>query len=1319
MLNFAQIRMLAPAGLLLLASSFSPAQASCDLFPGVERTYSSALGSANRPWAAPGEAIELRHRSCDSEGAAPAAIGSDNLITVAFLEPGMTRASLIVVSDRCDAELRQRVGECRAAKAVEHAFCVEVPGESLENIGDGKFRFPFPDSAGIDRESGWAGPARIAVSPRSGDLPCKLARLSCAEMRDTSICVDEFFQDNGACDDGTRATTFQHFTALPRPNSFSAGCFQSDEICAASEPFLRLAADPNGNLFLPVDWSGVLAEQDDFPVPRIVRSVIQSPFPFSIPDEVFVGSYTADGGPLPPIFTPLFDSSGMDPTDKVVFFGSADAPYTILRFARRLGVCTGGSDAGRSCEVDVDCPGQRAICELACAGSPQDRCERDADCGTNGPCGELFDPRSLGQGAGVAELPRHPLEIPAPPGGVCQFAQDQECVRDADCTDLGNPEDLCVHWALEAGDAVPLDGILETEELWSFTFEEWLDEIDRNGDGDTNDTVVTIRGRSNGVVQPMDLHPACPPGAPGGGRATLRLMRGEFDFPAVVAEGRQVAFLEPESDFGAGCDMDVVPDGDTAGVALSLASIGDPEIHVSRWAAVDLATEIDGNALALSLIEGTGRSIAFARFDEAEANADLYPDAARDDVVLGLLDEFGNTEIFCPAGQVATANGAAAFLRPEDPGVDGSADCPVGPLNGDGDTDDAVVHLVRRELGNPNWGVRSLGLAATQVDLSSAWIAALADEAGQPGVGNPDLDDLDQVVHIRSLAEPLAAQPWINLGFAADRLLLEEDIVVFRVPELAQGANLDGIEQDDNLLYVAVAGVPQAPLDPLEPVVDFVLGEEEVLCPGTDDRVRLLAYTTPSQGEDPGVVALRVFNAAHTAGEFPSAASIAPGASVYPCDSDACHPEKPFHVQGHEVRFLTDEAEQQEDLDGDGSMDDLVLQIYDYCADRSRAVGAVDVAALAARNPLAAPTSLLPGEVLVQRTGRCVQPEPICSAGDSDCCPRGSSLTRVGQEMACVYASPANCSADADCGKVADATVSCVSRPITVSVLARDADADGIIDEADTCDDDGLAGACIDGVQCRRAAEKVRVSPGELEVTDALGSHSLRVQSVEGLCRTAGLAGAAVNDGAAMATRWRVREPGFLRGDGLRLKDRFGAHEVILRKPLRLLRSAQELPELTEAESGEAEPYLAKQRKVEPQTLRSHDHLCYEVREIRPEQRVRTLTLAGVEEQQASYQVRRLRQLCLPTNPGAEQDVPTVSAWTCYRAKLPGPASAASWTSDEINVEDGFGAHVLRLGSDRDICVRAQVSEASLQQVAASLVSDPADPGAGLGASAR
>ena len=1299
MLNLIHIRMLALVGFFAVTSWASTAGASCDLFPGVERTYSSSLGSANRPWAAPGESIVVKHRVCDGGGAAPEVIGADNLVTVAFLEPGMTGASLVVLSDDCDAGLQARVDACGTGNAIDQAVCVEVSGEVLENLGDGKFRFPFPDTTEINGDEGWAGPARIAISPRDAVLPCKLGRLTCGEMQNTSICVDEFFEDDGACDNGTPATTFRHFTALPRPNSFSAGCFQSEEICEARESLLRLAADAQGNLFLPVDWSGVLAEQDDFPVPRIVRSVIQSPFPFSIPDEVFVGSYTAEGGLLPPIFAPLFDPGGIGLADKVVFFGSADAPYTILRFARRVGVCTGGSDPGRLCEVDLDCPGQKALCESSCAGSPQDQCKKDSDCGLNGPCGELFDPAPLGRRLGVPGLPRQPLEVPAPPTGVCQLAQNEQCTEDAHCQTPENPGDICVHWALEASDAVPLDGILETSELWAFTFEEWLDDVDRNGDGDTDDTVVTMRTRATGVLQGMELHPSCA-GSPGGGRATLRLMRGGFDFPAVVAEGRRVAFLEPESDFGVGCDMDAVPDGDTAGVALSVASIGDSEVFVSRWAAVDLAAEIDGNALALSPLEGEGvdRAVAFARFDEAEASADLYPDGSRDDVVLGLVDHLGASEAFCPAGQVATANGMAAFLRPEDPGPDGSLDCPVGPLNGDGDATDAVVQLLQYDAVNADWEVLNLEMAATDVDLSASWIAVLADEAAQPGISNGDLDSLDQVVHVRSLAEPQEAQPWLNVGLAADRLLLDDDILVFRVPELEQGEDLNENGEVDELLYVGIAGggLPEM----LDPAVDFVLGDEEVLCPGTDDRVRLLAFTTPSQDRAAGVVDLHVFNAAHDGGQFPSLESVSTGDSVYPCDADACNPEKPFHVQGYEVRFLTDEVEQGEDLDGDPNTDNLVLQIYDYCADLRRTIGAIDLAALDARNPLTPPTSLLPGEVLVQRAGRCVVPKPTCPIGESDCCPRGSSLGRVDSGEACVYASPASCTVSSPSPTptptlgslkspsatppACPALASCVSRAVTVSVSTEDADQDGLIDVSDPCDGNGLSGVCVDGVQCRRATEKVRTAPSEIIVNDDLGEHSIRVQSVEGACRTAGLAGASVNDGSALATRWRIREPVPNRNDGLRFKDRFGVHEIVLRKPQRLLRSVTEI--LTERGP-----------------LNSMDHLCYQVREIRPEERVRKLTLKGAGGDQASYQLRRLRQLCLPASVGDGQEVPSGSAWACYRSKLPGPASAASWTDSSIEeAVDGFGSHDLDLGADKDVCVRAKISQTTLEQAAAS-----------------
>lgn len=70
-------------------------------------------------------------------------------------------------------------------------------------------------------------------------------------------------------------------------------------------------------------------------------------------------------------------------------FGSADAPYTILRFARRHGQCTDGSRDGEPCSNDTDCPG--GSCPVTCAGAPGTQCVADGECGMDGPCGRNFD----------------------------------------------------------------------------------------------------------------------------------------------------------------------------------------------------------------------------------------------------------------------------------------------------------------------------------------------------------------------------------------------------------------------------------------------------------------------------------------------------------------------------------------------------------------------------------------------------------------------------------------------------------------------------------------------------------------------------------------------------------------------------------------------------------------------------------------------------------------------------------------------------------------------------------------------------------------
>jgi hypothetical protein len=123
-------------------------------------------------------------------------------------------------------------------------------------------------------------------------------------------------------------------------------------------------------------------------VPRLLRTRIKSPLPFHIPDQAFLGSYTPEGGELPPIFEPQIDPSPADP-DVVNLFGSADAGYTILRVGRRHGTCAGGPNDGALCSRHEQCPG--GFCPTTCVGDPATECAVDGDCGADGPCGRLFD----------------------------------------------------------------------------------------------------------------------------------------------------------------------------------------------------------------------------------------------------------------------------------------------------------------------------------------------------------------------------------------------------------------------------------------------------------------------------------------------------------------------------------------------------------------------------------------------------------------------------------------------------------------------------------------------------------------------------------------------------------------------------------------------------------------------------------------------------------------------------------------------------------------------------------------------------------------
>src|SRR6185503_9608140 len=173
-------------------------------------------------------------------------------------------------------------------------------------------------------------------------------------------------------------------------------------------------------------------------------------------------------------------------------FGSADAPYTILRIARHAGRCSNAP--GQSCVVATDCP-TGGTCLAACVGggTPGMPCANDGQC-SGGRCGALFaDFRPLASGGGPLVLPR----VPVGPG-VCQLEPHASCTPPADCAP-GNP---CVSYAFEARTPVPLESLSQgTADQFAFTVEERVDDADHNGDDDRTDSVITLRKRTTGRSQ--------------------------------------------------------------------------------------------------------------------------------------------------------------------------------------------------------------------------------------------------------------------------------------------------------------------------------------------------------------------------------------------------------------------------------------------------------------------------------------------------------------------------------------------------------------------------------------------------------------------------------------------------------------------------------------------------------------------------------------------------------------------------------------------------------------------------------------------------
>lgn len=270
-----------------------------------------------------------------------------------------------------------------------------------------------------------------------------------------------------------------------------------------------------------------------------------------------------------------------------------------------------------------------------------------------------------------------------------------------------------------------------------------------------------------------------------------------------------------------------------------------------------------------------------------------------------------------PARRVAAAGSRAAVLTPEVAvGLEGT------DLNFDGDLSDTVAQIY--DATSTPEVVRNFGLAANRIAISEALVAFTVPEAQQAATDrNRDNDDEDDVL---AVAKADRATQATNVGVSAEDIAAIGMKVVFLTSEAAENEtdlNNDG-DLNDRIIRVY-----DYDLDEIVEIrgrgEQFGQAAEEFVVGGS-----LVAFRTSEAAQggqdlngdlDTNDAVMQIYNLA--SGELINTATAA-----IPCTLPGCDPTIPYKINGDTVSFLTDEADQGADLNGDNDTDDIVLTVF-------------------------------------------------------------------------------------------------------------------------------------------------------------------------------------------------------------------------------------------------------------------------------------------------------------------------------------------------------------------------------------------------------
>lgn len=310
----------------------------------------------------------------------------------------------------------------------------------------------------------------------------------------------------------------------------------------------------------------------------------------------------------------------------------------------------------------------------------------------------------------------------------------------------------------------------------------------------------------------------------------------------------------------------------------------------------------------------------------ADPALDLDGDGDLEDTVLRAFDPDTRTVVTIGRATAAAAAGdGVAFLSPECDG--GPLACRRGgDLNGDGDLDDAVAFR-----WHPGTSAENLRQDGREIAASDRWVAVVTD---RPRASVVPQDGPYTTLNVHRVDG--AAGQWTHVDRDAADVRVAGGIVAFTegeyYPSMLTGAH-DWNASDRVLrVYDAEQGAMREGLEGLgHAAEDFVVGPSLVAFSEREASRQSGAAGPGCIGNKDGDCLdhiLKVYDLADDA-------LMDTGESVTPCPVAACKPRHAFQVLNDTVTFLTREADDGRDLDGDDSTNGLVLQSFNARAHRS------------------------------------------------------------------------------------------------------------------------------------------------------------------------------------------------------------------------------------------------------------------------------------------------------------------------------------------------------------------------------------------------